>query len=182
MTRNLFEKHFHPKNLNLEEFRSHFPLSCNTLSAAVNFSFSIVGPTIFVAGRYRKLSRDISQTPWILGGERMKEDSVQEIISREICPYFDVRFNNESVIFMASGREDVDVRCLGKGRPFILQILDAKKSALPQEVATKMELSLDDTKLVSVQHIQLVKRCFKYCIVTIVNLICKVHSFLTVVP
>lgn len=182
MTRNLFEKHFHPKNLNIEEFRSHFPLTCNTLSAAVKFSYTVTGPTIFVAGRYRKLSRDISQTPWILGGERMKEDSVQELISREICPYFDVNFKNESVIFMASGREDVDVRCLDRGRPFILEICDAKKSSLPQEVAAKMELSLDDTKLVSMQHIQLVKRCFKYCIDNLVNLICMSYSILTTVP
>lgn len=95
----------------------------------------------------------------------MKEDSFHQFISREICPYFDINFNNELVIFMASGREDVYVRCLGRGRPFILQISNAKKSALPQEVAAKMESSLDDTKFVSVQHIQLVKRCFKYCII-----------------
>lgn len=41
----------------------------------------------------------------------MKEDSVQEIICKEICPYFglDREDQSEKVVFMGSGREDVDV-------------------------------------------------------------------------
>lgn len=157
MTRNLFEKHYYPKNLNIEEFRNHLPLSCETTSSPIKFACTVNGPTIFIAGRYRKLSRDISQTPWIVGGERMKDDSVQELISSDISPYFGVN-SDKLIIFMGSGREDVDVRCLGKGRPFVLQISDAKKSILPKEIAAKMELSVARTKIVSVQHLQLVKR------------------------
>lgn len=41
----------------------------------------------------------------------MKEDSVQEIICKEVCPYFglDAEEQNDNVVFMGSGREDVDV-------------------------------------------------------------------------
>lgn len=122
--------------------------------------YSIVGPTVFLAGRYRKFSRDLSQTPWIISGKRMKEGSIQEIISNEICPYFEADHSTrkENSIFMGSGREDIDVRCLGEGRPFALQISDAMKVTLPIDVAANMESRIDRTKYVSVQHLQIVER------------------------
>lgn len=122
--------------------------------------YVINGPTIYVAGRYRKLSRNLSQTPWILNDKRMKEDSIQEIISREICPFFGIDFlkEKEKLNFMGSGREDVDVRCLGRGRPFALQISDAKKSTLPKAHSVEMERCIDNTKQISAQLLQLVKR------------------------
>lgn len=122
--------------------------------------YTVNGPTVFVAGRYRKLSRNLSQTPWILNGKRMKEESIQEVISREICPFFGVDFEvqSEKMIFMGSGREDIDVRCLGKGRPFALQIIDAKKTTLPKNIAAEMEERIEQSKKVSVRCLQLVNR------------------------
>lgn len=32
------------------------------------------------------------------------------------------RCNAEAAVFMGSGREDMDVRMLGSGRPFLLQV------------------------------------------------------------
>lgn len=51
----------------------------------------------------------------------MKEDSIQEIILSKICPFFGVSPQNAT--FIGSGREDIDVRTLGKGRPFALQLM-----------------------------------------------------------
>lgn len=81
--------------------------------ASCTKNFAFLGPNLYIGGRYRKLSRDLSQTPWILNGKRMKEESVQEIICKVICPFFglDLEEQKEMVIFMGSGREDVDV-CL----------------------------------------------------------------------
>lgn len=59
---------------------------------------------------------------------------------------------------MSSGREDVDVRCLGKGRPFVLEIPNSYKINLPREIASKMEQSIDETKKVSVHNLQMVQR------------------------
>ena len=39
------------------------------------------------------------------------------------------------MVFTASGREDIDVKCLGKGRPFILEFFFPKKTQF-----TKSEL------------------------------------------
>lgn len=112
MSRNFFEKHYFPSNLDMDACREHLPVPPETASSPVKFArYSIQGPVVNVGGRYRKMSRDLSQTPWILGGVRMKEDSVQEIICKELCPFFgiDPQEQNEKVIFMGSGREDVDV-------------------------------------------------------------------------
>ncbi len=35
---------------------------------------------IYVGGKYIKLSREISQSPWIINGERLTETSVSECI------------------------------------------------------------------------------------------------------
>lgn len=161
MTRNLFEKNFYPDNLNLDKCVEKLPVPPDVLSTPIKLTkCSLTGPTIFIAGRYRKLSRDLSQTPWILDGKRMKNDSLQEIIARSIAPYFGVNIdtNSEKVVFMSSGREDIDVRCLGKGRPFAMEIQDSKKMILSTEAAAKIESEVDKSKLVSIQHLQLVKR------------------------
>lgn len=86
----------------------------------------------------------------------MKENSIQELISNEICPFFGI--DETGVSFIASGREDTDVRMLGKGRPFVLQIPNAKKSKLNENIAFEIQSKINKTKLVSVQHLQLVKR------------------------
>lgn len=161
MTRNAFEKHFFPQNLNLKDCVEHLPVPPNTVTTPIRLTkCTVSGPTIFVAGRYRKLSRELSQSPWILGGKRVMEESVQEIIAREIAPYFSVDpvKQVEQINFMSSGREDIDVRCLGKGRPFVLELVDSKRSLLPSNIAAKMELAVDKSKKVSVHHLQLVKR------------------------
>lgn len=157
MTRNAFEKHFNPTKLNAETFMKHIPVPPSVSKNSLKLDkITVNGPTIFVAGRYRKLTRELSQTPWILKGKRMMEESVSEIIIENMASYFGVPL--EKIIFSASGREDVDVRCLGKGRPFVLEIPDARKSTLPQNIAGTMEMSVEKSKKVSIRDLQLVMR------------------------
>lgn len=83
------------------------------------------------------------------------------MITREVCPYFKNDLTNHSgkqCVFISSGREDIDVRMLGKGRPFVLQIPGAKRCSLPIDVAREMQSRVDNSKQVSIQHLQLVKR------------------------
>lgn len=87
--------------------------------------------SIFVAGRYNKYSRSLSQTPWIIDGRRMMESSVEELIAEPLANSFRTKGFN----FSSSGREDVDVRTLGKGRPFAMELLNPHRSKF-----TKMEM------------------------------------------
>ena len=85
---------------------------------------------LFIAGRYNKYSREIPQTIWPCrmchgkgcdychGKGKMYETSVQEIIG-------DIALEmtgGEEHFFHGMGREDIDARMLGDGRPFVLEI------------------------------------------------------------
>lgn len=49
---------------------------------------SISRASIFVSGRYRKLLRDMPQTPWFVGGQRVGSLSLQERITQFVIPLF----------------------------------------------------------------------------------------------
>jgi tRNA pseudouridine synthase 10 len=93
---------------------------------------------LFVAGRYRKLVRDIPQSKWFCsscrgrgcekcgGTGKMYPESVEELISKPLL----TAAEGEKTSFHASGREDIDARMLGSGRPFVLEISKPKKRFL----------------------------------------------------
>lgn len=157
VSRTYFEKHFVPAKINLEKFRALIPVLPTAPSAAVKLDkVTFTGPTVFVAGRYNKFSRELSQSPWILNGKRMSEGSVQEIITEAVAPYFKVPAS--SMTFMSSGREDVDVRCLGRGRPFVLEISDSAKTVLDPANAVKMEQMVKESDVVHIRDLQMIRR------------------------
>jgi tRNA pseudouridine synthase 10 len=95
---------------------------------------------VFVEGRYRKLTRDLPQTVYFCpeckghfrrrkkcerceGFGKLSRDSVQELVGWVLGKAFGTRKNK----FHGSGREDVDVRMLGRGRPFVMEFLDPKE-------------------------------------------------------
>jgi len=93
---------------------------------------------LYVAGRYRKLVRGIPQSKWFCTNCRGKgcekcnwtgktyPESVEEIIGK---PFLDAT-NGIKTSFHASGREDIDARMLGKGRPFVIEITQPQKRFL----------------------------------------------------
>lgn len=157
MTRNAFEKHFNPSKVDADTYMKYIPVPPTVPKNLLKLDkITVNGPTIFVAGRYRKLTRTLSQTPWILKGKRMMEESVSEIILEHLAQYFGVAV--DKVNFQSSGREDVDVRCLGKGRPFVLEVPDARKSTLPRSIAGSVESLVEKSRKVSIRDLQLVNR------------------------
>eukprot|EP00434_Breviolum_minutum_P023807 symbB.v1.2.021000.t1/scaffold1794.1/size101098/7 len=75
----------------------------------------------FIRGRYLKLSRRLPQSPWVIEGERKGDGSVEEDIATPVAQHF-----GAEVRFHAEGREDIDVRMLGLGRPFVLEVRNAR--------------------------------------------------------
>ena len=82
--------------------------------------------SILVKGRYLKLSREVSQSPWIAKEKETgtKIDSVQTLLGEEIKSKI---FGADEILLHGSGREDIDVRMLGRGRPFILEFINPHK-------------------------------------------------------
>jgi tRNA pseudouridine synthase 10 len=112
---------------------------------------------VFLEGRYRKLVRDLPQTifwcPDCKGHPRRRRKcercegfgklyrhSVQELIAWVAGKAFGTRKNK----FHGAGREDVDVRMLGGGRPFVLELIgprvfDVDLSELEAEINRRNE-------------------------------------------
>jgi tRNA pseudouridine synthase 10 len=93
---------------------------------------------VFVYGRYRKLSREIPQTRWpcnhcrgkgcekCSGTGKMYQTSVQELIGDPMQR--DAMGTDH--FFHGMGREDIDARMLGKGRPFVLEVREPRRRKL----------------------------------------------------
>jgi tRNA pseudouridine synthase 10 len=105
---------------------------------------------IYFEGRYRKLDRTIPQTRWpcrrcqgrgceqCQGSGKTYAESVEELVA---APFLAATLG-ENTRFHGMGREDIDARMLGDGRPFVLEILRPKHrrvdaAALGAEVAVR---------------------------------------------
>jgi tRNA pseudouridine(54/55) synthase len=100
----------------------------------------------YLYGRYRKLERGIPQTRWPCrackgrGCERCEQTglqykkSVQDLIGNSLFEIFEVSEH----AFHGMGREDIDVRCMGRGRPFVIEMKEPKLRKI--DVAAAMEL------------------------------------------
>ena len=111
---------------------------------------------VFIGGRYCKFSRHLSQTPWVVDGEKKMETSVQELIGKPLLQAYQV----EEIKFSSSGREDADVRMLGRGRPFVLTLLNPKNPAVSVEKLKEIEKSIMSSSegMVDVHHLQPVSK------------------------
>ncbi|MCI0497931.1 MAG: tRNA pseudouridine(54/55) synthase Pus10 [Thermoplasmata archaeon] len=131
---------------------------------------------IFFYGRYRKLVRDIPQTRWPCrrcrgrgcdrcgGTGKMYATSVEEVV----CGPLMAAAAGADHRFHGLGREDIDVRCLGNGRPFVAEVLSPRRrsvdlaAALGAVNATGL-VELADLRPTGREMVQVVKdmRCEK---------------------
>jgi len=93
---------------------------------------------LYIYGRYRKLVRGIPQTKWPCrecGGRgcpkcgntgKQYKETVEELIAEKALEETDGKRSS----FHGEGREDIDARMLGKGRPFVLEIFEPKKRTI----------------------------------------------------
>lgn len=97
---------------------------------------------LFIYGRYRKLQKDIPQTPWYCREcwgrgcskcsytGREYPESISELIGGPAVEYFEaIDFK-----FHGAGREDVDAVVLGSGRPFILELKHPRRRFLDLKI------------------------------------------------
>jgi len=107
------------------------------LVALLNVADGTVGVqvnSVFFYGRYQKFLRGIPQTHWdcrtckgagcekcnFSGKQYM--DSVEELIGRPVI----AAFGGKTAVLHGAGREDIDARMIGTGRPFILEVVEPR--------------------------------------------------------
>jgi tRNA pseudouridine synthase 10 len=93
---------------------------------------------VYLQGRYRKLDRTLPQTRWpcrrcqgrgcdaCAGTGKTYAESVEEIIAAPLL----TATGGEGTRFHGMGREDIDARMLGRGRPFVLELLRPRRRTL----------------------------------------------------
>jgi tRNA pseudouridine synthase 10 len=103
---------------------------------------------VYVRGRYRKLDRTIPQTRWPCrrcqgrgcteceGTGKRYPTSVEELVAAPLL----AATGATGTRFHGMGREDIDARMLGRGRPFVLELVRPRRrtvdlAALAPEVA-----------------------------------------------
>ena len=98
---------------------------------------------LFLRGRYRKLVRGIPQTRWPCrrcrgkgcercgGTGKMYPTSVEEVIAAEVMR----EAGGTGHALHGMGREDVDARMLGRGRPFILEVKEPRRRHVDRAAA-----------------------------------------------
>ncbi len=94
--------------------------------------------SIYIYGRYKKLMRGIPQTRWPCrechgkgcphcGGKgRMYQESVDELIRPAVMEAAQA----EDTVFHGAGREDIDARMLGTGRPFVVEAVRPRRRSI----------------------------------------------------
>ncbi len=120
---------------------------------------------LFVYGRYRKFSREIPQTRWPCnrcrgkgcskcgGTGKMYQTSVQEIVGDPL------QRDAQGVdhFFHGMGREDIDARMLGNGRPFVLEVREPKKRRIDL-LALQAEINDFGREMVEVEGLRFSSR------------------------
>ncbi|CAH2007445.1 unnamed protein product [Acanthoscelides obtectus] len=133
-------------------FRKHFAVPPESPHKEVTAKVSFSTVSIYLGGRYLKFSRDMGQTPWVINGKVMAEHCLSDIIFNSICKV--LGYDKTQVTFCASGREDADVRMLGNGRPFYIQVDNPKNSHISFEDCHRIEEDILSTKLAAVVGLQ----------------------------
>ena len=122
---------------------------------------------VFIAGRYRKLVRGIPQAKWICtrcGGRgcprcnwtgKLYPTSISELVCEPVIE----AFQGEDAAFHAAGREDIDARMLGPGRPFVVEVKRPRKRKVDLR-ALEEEINRRAKGMVSVSGLKYVDRDF----------------------
>jgi tRNA pseudouridine synthase 10 len=114
-------------------------VDADTVEAQVN--------SAFVYGRYRKLERGIPQTRWPCrtcdgtgrSGRGECEDcdgtglTYQRSVEGLVAPVVEDVMDGVGATFHGAGREDVDARMLGTGRPFVVEVADPRRRTVDLE-------------------------------------------------
>ena len=137
-----------------------------------SFDITMLLRSIFIYGRYNKFVRGIPQTHWDCRSCRGKgcesckftgkqyPTSVEELMS----PKFVSEAKADGSKFHGAGREDIDVKMLGTGRPFVLELinpkvrtLDLKKIQNKVNKSNKRKIKINDLQYSSKERVKNLK-------------------------
>ncbi|KAL6076953.1 putative tRNA pseudouridine synthase Pus10 [Balamuthia mandrillaris] len=143
------------QGLSMQTFMKYGAVPPSPISTCAYYDFAFFHMSIFIAGRYNKYSRALSQSPWMIDGRLNSTTSVSQIIQAVLLD----NFKYEDVKFSASGREDVDVRMLGDGRPFVMELINPRKTKYTAQDFIQMQQAINrSTNKIRIRDLQRIKK------------------------
>ncbi|MBS3782100.1 MAG: tRNA pseudouridine(54/55) synthase Pus10 [Candidatus Thermoplasmatota archaeon] len=118
---------------------------------------------LFIYGRYKKLSREIPQTKWTCkrcrgkgcdkcgGTGKMYETSVEEIIGGPLVEMT----SGKDFTLHGMGREDIDAKMLGDGRPFVIEIKEPIERKIDLK---KFERMVNESEMVQIHSLEFTEK------------------------
>ncbi|XP_035390932.1 putative tRNA pseudouridine synthase Pus10 isoform X2 [Electrophorus electricus] len=139
-----------------EEFLRQYPCPpARPATKCTPLETTCLHSSVFIAGRYNKFSRELPQTPWVIDGERRMEGSVEELIAAPLLS----SFRADAFNFSSSGREDVDVRTLGNGRPFAMELVNPHRVRHTKAEVRQLQETINaSSDKIRVRDLQIVTR------------------------
>ncbi len=120
---------------------------------------------VFIYGRYRKFKKGLPQTRWFCrecmgrGCEKcnftgkMYAESVEELVKGSVL----AEFKGGDMVLHGCGREDIDARMLGSGRPFVVEIKEPRRRKVDLQMLEEKVKEENEGKI-EVTGLQYVKR------------------------
>ncbi|PIO60896.1 hypothetical protein TELCIR_17597, partial [Teladorsagia circumcincta] len=131
-------------------------------SRPCSFTLSLERDPVFIAGRYCKYSRLLPQSPWS-AEEKTAPREPGNSVAEKVCDPMKDKFGASETRFIASGREDLDVRMLGDGRPFAVELRNCRftnslKGTDHEETLRDLEKEINKQKDICVKYLTRVTR------------------------
>ncbi|MEM0355130.1 MAG: tRNA pseudouridine(54/55) synthase Pus10 [Desulfurococcaceae archaeon] len=102
---------------------------------------------IYIEGVYWKKARMISQTDWINNNVSKCPLSLESFLNENLREVF----GSEKIFIHASGREDVDVRMIGSGRPVVIEAYKPSKRRFDlNDINNRLNTDIVEFKLTSI--------------------------------
>ncbi|MFB6121108.1 MAG: tRNA pseudouridine(54/55) synthase Pus10 [Halobacteriaceae archaeon] len=134
----------------------------------------------FVYGRYRKLERGIPQTEWPCrecggSGKQLGDDGEEDCdhcggsgylydrsVEELVAPHVREVMDGDEAVFHGAGREDVDAKMLGTGRPFVVEVKEPRfrspdVDALEDAINDEDGVAVSDLELATYEMVERVK-------------------------
>jgi len=142
--------------IDVNEVKKYTPCPPHALHKPCTCEVNVAHNSLFIGGRYNKFSRNLSQTPWFIDGARRGTTSVLELIGEPLKQFT----RGDEIKFLSAGREDIDVRMLGNGRPFAVEVLNPKTTTLRREDLSVLTQKINESSdgQVSVRDLQTVTK------------------------
>jgi len=120
-----------------------------------SYRFELDIRSLYILGRYKKLTRGIPQTKWPCSNCRGKGcascnqtgQQYPKTVETIISPYFMEKSNARGASFHGAGREDIDALMLGTGRPFVLELKEPQFREIDLQEAESVINAQDDVKI-----------------------------------